>query len=73
MVVAPDLQALRGPLHGRRQLPLHRDDSARAVYDFGSARERAHDYRLVLLKAVEAADLEQWLEHGELLRLWPAL
>lgn len=69
VVVAPDLRALRG----RRQLPLHLDSSARAIYNFGSARERAHAYRLVLLEAVEAADLEQWLEHDELLRLWPAL
>jgi hypothetical protein len=27
----------------------------------------------VLLEATETADLEQWLQHAELLRLWPEL
>ena len=31
VTVAPDLNALRGPLHGRLQLPLHLDASAGAV------------------------------------------
>ncbi len=73
VVVAPDLDMLRGPLRGRRQLPLHLDSSARPFYDFGSARDRGQAYQLVLLEAVDAADLEQWLERGELLRLWPEL
>lgn len=73
VVVARDLDALRGPLHGRRQLPLHLDSSARSFYDFGSARDRARGYQLVLLEAVDEADLEQWLQHAELLRLWPEL
>jgi hypothetical protein len=73
VVVAPDLHALRGPLHGQRQLPLHLDSSARPFYDFGSARDRAQAYQLVLLEATETADLEQWLQHAELLRLWPEL
>ncbi len=73
IVVPPDLDALRGPRHGRRQLPLHLDSSARSFYDFGSARDRARAYQLVLLEAVDATDLEQWLDHAELLRLWPEL
>jgi hypothetical protein len=73
VVVAPDLDVLRGPLRGRRQLPLHLDSSARPFYDFGSARDRVQAYQLVLLEAVEVADLEQWLERAELLRLWSEL
>lgn len=73
VVVAPDLDALRGPLHGRRQLPLHLDSSARPFYDFASGRDRAQAYQLVLLEAGDPADLEQWLQHAELLRLWPEL
>ena len=73
VVVAPDLDVLRGPLRGRRQLPLHLDSSARPFYDFAWARDRAQAYQLVLLEAVEVAELEQWLERAELLRLWPEL
>lgn len=73
VVIALDLDVLRGPLRGRRQLPLHLDSSARPSYDFGSARDRAQAYQLVLLEAVKVADLEQWLERAELLRLWPEL
>lgn len=73
VVVAPHLHALQGPLQEKRQLPLHLDSSARPFYDFASARDRAHAYQLVLLEAVEPADLEQWLQHDELLRLWPEL
>ena len=73
VVVAPDLAALRGPLHGRRQLPLHLDSSARPFYDFASPHDRATAYQLVLLEAGDPVDLEQWLQHAELLRLWPQL
>jgi hypothetical protein len=58
---------------GQHQLPLHLDSSARAVYDFGSASDRAHAYQLVLLEAGSTDDLEQWLQHQELLRLWSGL
>jgi hypothetical protein len=73
VVVAPDLGVLRGPLRGRRQLPLHLDSSARPYYEFASARDHAQAYQLVLLEAVDVADLGQWLERAELLRLWPEL
>ena len=73
VVVAVDLHALHGPSQGRWQLPLHLDSSARPFYDFGSASDRAQAYQLVLLEATETADLEQWLQHHELLRMWPEL
>jgi len=73
VVVATDLGALRGPLSGRRQLPLHLDASARAVYDFADPGDREEAYQLVLLEASCPADLEQWLDGDELERLWPQL
>ena len=73
VVVAADVHALHGPLQGRWQLPFHLDSSARPYYDFGSAGDRAQAYQLVLLEATDTVDLEQWLQHDELLRLWPEL
>jgi hypothetical protein len=73
VVVAADLHALRGPVDRHRQLPLHLDSSARPAYNFGSPRDRLQAYQLVLLKATDQADLEQWLQHAELVRLWREL
>jgi hypothetical protein len=73
VVVATDLAALRGPLGGRWQLPLHLDASARAVYDFVDPDEREEAYQLILLEAASPADLEQCLDGTELLRMWPEL
>jgi hypothetical protein len=73
VVVAPDLSALRGPLTGRWQLPAHRDSSARAVLDFAYSADRQQAYQLVLLEAGTVADLEQWIDGQELLRMWPEL
>ena len=73
VVVATDLAALRGPVSGRWQLPLHLDASARAVYDFADPDEREEAYQLVLLEAASPADLEQWLDGTELVRMWPEL
>jgi hypothetical protein len=73
VILAPALAALRGPLTGRRQLPLHLDASARAVFDFSVAADREQAYQLVLLEAGTVSDLEQWLDGDELLRLWPDL
>jgi hypothetical protein len=73
VTVASDLDALRGPLQGRFQLPLHLDASARAVYDFAFPAGRELAYRVVLLEAGSPLDHEQWLNRDELLRLWPDL
>lgn len=73
VVVAPGLDSLRGPLTGRRQLPLHLDASARAAFDFSVAADREQAYQLVLLEAGTVSDLEHWLDGDELLRLWPDL
>lgn len=73
VTVAPDLEALRGPLQGTFRLPLHLDASARAVYDFASRPDRELAYRVVLLEAGSPIDHEQWLDPEELLRLWADL
>lgn len=73
VTVAPDLDALRGPLHGSFHLPLHLDASARAVYDFAFPASRELAYRVVLLEAGSPRDHEQWLDREELLRLWSDL
>lgn len=73
VAVAPDLDALCGPLQGRWQLPLHIDASSRSVYDFGCPAWRELAYQLVLLEAGSHLDHEQWLDRDELLRLWPEL
>ncbi len=71
--MAADLDRLHGPVSGRHQLPLRLDASARTVLDFADAAERAEGYQLVLLEARDVADLEQWLDRDELVRLWPEL
>lgn len=71
-MVAPDRDALPGPIAGRWQLPLHLDSSARALYDCASPADRAVAYQLVLLEA-GSTDHEQWLARDELERLWPRL
>ena len=73
VVVAADLEELRGPLSGQWRLPLHLDSSARALYDFAEPSDRRQAYQLVLLEAADPADLSCWLDAGELLRLWPEL
>ncbi len=73
VMVATDLAALRGPVSGRWQLPLHLDASARTVYDFADPDDREEAYQLVLLEAASPADLKKWLDGQELLRLWPHL
>ena len=73
VVVAADLEELRGPLSGQWRLPLHLDSSAQALYDFAEHSDRRQAYQLVLLEAAEPADLSRWIDAGELLRLWPEL
>ncbi|MGI8536845.1 MAG: hypothetical protein ACR2K2_10170 [Mycobacteriales bacterium] len=73
VVVADDLRALRGPLTGRWQLPLHLHSSARTVFDFAVEQDRLEAYQLVLLEAMWPSDVQQWLDGAELTRLWPEL
>jgi len=70
VVVASDLEALRGPLHGRRQLPLHLDSSARPFYDFAAPRDRAQGYHIARPLPPDA--LVAWLEARESAAAQPA-
>lgn len=73
VVVADDLNELRGPLTGRHQLPQHLDSSARHLYDFADAQWRELAYRTVLMEAGADGDLTDWLDKNTLLALWPEL
>jgi hypothetical protein len=73
IVVADDLDELRGPLTGRYRLPHHLDASARHVYDFADEQWRELAYRTVLMEAGSHADLTDWLDKDALLALWPQL
>jgi hypothetical protein len=73
VVVADDLDELRGPLTGRYRLPHHLDASARHVYDFADEQWRELAYRTVLMEAGSHADVTDWLDRDALLALWPQL
>jgi hypothetical protein len=73
VVVADDLDELRGPLTGRHRLPHHLDASARHLYDFGDEQWRELAYRTVLMEAGSHPDVTDWLDKDALLALWPQL
>jgi hypothetical protein len=73
VVVPEELDALRGPLTGRYQLPHHLDASARHRYDFADEQWRELAYRTVLMEAGTEADVTDWLDKNALLALWPQL
>lgn len=73
VIVAADLSALRGPLAGWWQLPLHLDASGRDVYDFSDPHRRALAYCVVLLEAVAPDDLSLWLHEDALVACWDQL
>ncbi len=73
VVVADDLDALHGPLHGKVRLPLHLDSSAPTVYDLDDPYFRQLMYRVVLLEAASVEDVNAWLDRKILIESWPAL
>jgi hypothetical protein len=73
VTVVDDLGRLHGPLEGTLQLPLHLDASARSTFDLADEHRRELLYQLVLLEAGSDADLEEWLDAAELVRMWPQL
>jgi hypothetical protein len=73
VMVADDLDQLRGPLAGCHRLPQHLDSSARHLYDFADAQWRELAYRTVLMEAGTDADLTDWLDKDTLLAMWPEL
>ncbi len=73
VVVAGELDELRGPLTGVHRLPHHLDASARHRYDFADPQWRELAYRTVLMEAGTVADLTAWLDRNVLISLWPQL
>jgi hypothetical protein len=76
VLVASDLQMLRGPASGTVMLPLSLhwsgDDDA-AVFDLSDPRQRPALYTTVLREAGEPGDLQTWLNADLLVDLWPRL
>src|SRR5207249_1486997 len=73
VVVADDLNDLRGPLEGKVRLPLHLDASDRALYDLSDEHRRELLYELVLLEAGSVEDLTTWLDRDTFVHMWPRL
>ncbi len=76
VLVAADLRMLQGPESGIVGLPewLHWSggDSA-AVFDLDDPRQRPAMYTAVLREAGTPEDLQEWLNAGLLVELWPRL
>src|SRR5258708_30272786 len=73
VVVATDLNSLRGPLHGKVRLPPHLDSSAPTVYDLDDPYFLRLMYRIVLLEAASVEDANAWLDRDTLVATWPEL
>ena len=73
VVVADDLDDLRGPRSGMVRLPAHLDASATAHYDLDQPYFRELLYRVVLLEAATSEDLSSWLDRDALVTMWPHL
>jgi hypothetical protein len=73
--VPADLAELRGPLTGIVQLPLRVYASGQGParsFDMGNEAERIELYEIVLTDGT-AEDVCRYVNHEELLRLWPRL
>jgi hypothetical protein len=73
IVVAEDLDDLRGPTEGTVRLPQHLDWSGNASYDLDKPARLASMYRTVLNEAGSTDDLRAWLDGRFLAQLWPTL
>lgn len=71
--VADTLTALHGPTTGTVTLPRHLDWSGHPEYDLTRPARQASMYKTVLTEAATTADLNTWLDHTTLVRLWPTL
>lgn len=73
-LVAGDLSALRGPVHGTVELPLRLFWSAPdRRFDLDDPDERKLLYQTVLREASRPEDLTAFLDGGTLAALWPSL
>jgi hypothetical protein len=72
-VVAPDLTALHGPVHGVVELPVRLFWQPDRRINIDAPGVLAWMYETVLREAVSAVELHDWLDGATLLRLWPQL
>lgn len=73
-LVADDLSALRGPVHGTVELPLRLFWSAPdRRFSLDDPDERKLVYQTVLREASRPEDLTAFLDGGTLAELWPDL
>ena len=73
IVVADDLNLLRGRTTGVVTLPRHLDWSGGADYDLESPGRIVDLYRTVLIEATKPDDLYAFLDRAMLARLWPSI
>ncbi|MBB2945565.1 hypothetical protein FB565_005298 [Actinoplanes lutulentus] len=73
IVVADDLNLLRGRTTGVITLPRHLDWSGAADYDLDSPGRIVDLYRTVLIEATKPDDLHSFLDRTVLERLWPSI
>jgi hypothetical protein len=73
-IVVADLASLRGPVHGKVELPLRLFwSSADRRFDLDSPSSRRWLYQTVLREASRPSDLTDYLDRGILISLWPGL
>ncbi|WP_206155831.1 hypothetical protein [Cellulomonas taurus] len=72
-VLVEDLASLRGPVSGVVRLPRHLEWSERREYDLGVEGDVIWLYSRVIREASSEQDLQEHLDLGTLLRLWPDL
>jgi hypothetical protein len=74
VLVAPDLSALHGPVHGTVELPLRLFWSAPdRRFSLDDPADRKLLYQTVLREASRPEDLTAFLDGGTLIGLWPGL
>jgi hypothetical protein len=73
IVVADDLNLLRGRTTGVVSLPRHLDWSGAADYDLESPGRIVDLYRTVLIEATKPDDLHAFLDQAVLTRLWASI
>ena len=73
MLVAPDLDELRGPTSGVAELPIRLFWNPDRRFDLDQPWARRWMYENVLVEAIRYDELRTWLDRDTLIRDWPEL
>jgi hypothetical protein len=73
VVVAPDLNELRGPIHGNIELPQRIVWQGSIQFNLDHPDLLRCVYETVLREARTVKDLQTWLDGPTLIRVWPEL